>query len=999
MKRLSLLLLVCSLSLRSIANIYTVTSNADAGANTLRQAIIDANANGGTDTIYFNFGAVTTITLSSCNQQILDPVFIDGYSDPGASAGNLMIEIISPAGCNGINLGVGSDGSIVQGLVINGGAVGIYSNNADNHIIRGNYVGTNVTGTAAAASQPQNGIAIVNSDNVTIGGVNGQIDRNIVSGMTQSGIRFESSLSGVVINNYVGTDYTGNGSIGNGEHGVYCYNNSHDPQVGGATAAESNILSDNSSHGIYMHSCDNPVIQGNTCGMGLDGSTILANNGSGINLEFCDGAQIGGTSAPERNYCSANGSFGIVTRNSDNVVIEGNWIGVDKATGLLDYGNFDAAITATNCLDITIGGTAAGAGNICSASGNPGGGADGISIWQNSLRPIIKGNIIGLGADTVTPLQNYGHGIECLQCEDGLIGGATLNERNYIAESFNRQIQLVSSHRVQIVNNYIGTDVSGLLDRGGDEMGIAVSNSEDVVIGGTTAAERNIISANSYTGIEVNGNSPRTIIKGNLIGVGADGVTSLGNLQEGIKITGNQCVDAVIGGPTTDERNIISANGTGNSHHGINIDGGSSGHTIENNYIGLDETGIIARGNAGNGIMINNVDLVDILDNTISSNAEDGINLINVEDGELYGNNIGTRANGSGDRGNGSEGMRLAASSLDNIIGGSLANANTIAYNDGAAGILLESSAQRNEITFNSIFCNSGLGIDLQGSANESVSAPTVTTSDANTVTGTGTAGMTIHVYRNVTSDGGIDCDCEGEIYIGTTTVGGGGTWSLTHSLGLSTSAADAITATQTTTNGSTSEFTSCTPPLPVELLNFDGWKQGEMNQLVWTTVQEINNDYFVLERSLDGINFSPIATINGAGTYFGTTKYYYEDYDIGIGTYYYRLRQVDFDGTVSYSDIILIQIESSLQIVNIFPHPVQVDFNFIVSSLHDEKVTIEVIDVLSKTHIKYSEYLGSGNNFLRIDVPHHLASGVYILKVCTLEEEVGVFKNFVVAR
>ena len=701
---------------------FNVTSNADAGANTLRQAIINANGAAGADIINFNFAAATTITLSTCLPQITGQTTINGYSNIGSGAGNLMIEVISPTGCNGFDFAVGSDGSMIQGLVISGGTTGVYLRNSNNHIVKGNYIGTNMAGTAMAASRLQDGIHLNSSANSTIGGTGGQVERNIISGAVQDGIRMEISTNATIINNYIGVDASGNVALANSQHGIETYNNSHNMRVGGTTLSERNVISANLRNGVYSNASRSPVVKGNMIGIGADGTTKLGNAQSGIDLENTGigPAQVGGTTFAERNYSSCNGAFGVVLRSANNSVIEGNWLGVDAATGLLDYGNNDAAITVTASADVRVGGSVSGSGNICSASGNPGGGADGISIWSNSPRPVIKGNIIGLGADGITPLQNYGHGIECLTCDDGVIGGPTLLERNLIACSFLIGMQLVNSPRMVIINNYLGTDISGTLDRGGAQMGINISSSSDL------------------------------------------------------------------------------------------------------------------------------------------------------------------------------------------MIGGSLANANIIAYNNASAGIVVSGDSQRNTITFNSIFCNSGPGIDLTGAGNESVLTPSVTTSGSNSVNGTGTDGDVIHAYRNSTNDGSGKCNCEGEIYLGTTTVSGG-LWSIAHNLGLSAADAATVTATQTTPLGSTSEFSTCSaPPLPVELVSFDIVRTAEdILSIKWSTAMEQNNSHFNVQRSTDGVNFETIAVVQGRFN-SNVTRYYssIDDHLPDARVIYYRLVQVDKDGAWAASRI-----------------------------------------------------------------------------------------------
>ena len=107
-----------------------VTSNVDAGANTLRQTIINANGAGGTEITNLDFRSVFTIKQSTCLPQIVGQIIINGYSNPGSGAGNLMIEVISPVGCNGFDFAVSSDGSVVQALVISRTTTRVYLHNS-----------------------------------------------------------------------------------------------------------------------------------------------------------------------------------------------------------------------------------------------------------------------------------------------------------------------------------------------------------------------------------------------------------------------------------------------------------------------------------------------------------------------------------------------------------------------------------------------------------------------------------------------------------------------------------------------------------------------------------------------------------------------------------------------------------------------------------------------------------------------------------------------------
>lgn len=777
---------------------FVVSSNANTGTNTLRQAITDANAAAGADIINFNFAVTTTIALTSCLPQIISPVTINGYSNPGAGAGNLRIEVTA-SGCPGVfDFGVGSDGSTIRGIVISGGSIGIRVQNSSNHIIRGNYIGTNIAGSAMAGSRVQDGINLSFSNNTIIGGTGGQIDRNIISGGTQDGIRVVASTGVSIINNYIGTDVTGNLDLGNNGNGIDGYNNgatgSNNMQIGGASLNERNVISANNSNGIYLNFCQSPVVKGNIIGMGLNGTTMLGNSASGIDIENTGAAatkaQIGGATASERNYSSCNGAFGIVVRSAPSTVIQGNWIGVDMSTGNLDYGNYDAAITVTATADVQC------LNNICSGSGNPGFGSDGISIWNTSPRPIIKGNIIGLGVDGTTSLQNYGHGIECLTCDDGIIGGTLVSERNVVASSYYLGIQCVNSPRVSIINNYVGTDVSGTLDRGGTQAGINIGgSSNDVIIGGSTAA-----------------------------------------------------------------RNII-------------------------------------------------------------------------------------------------------------------------AYNNASAGITLESSVQRVRMTFNSIFCNQGPGIDLAGASNEAVPAPVVSSSTTNSLNGTGVNGNVIHIYRNVRADGGVKCNCEGEIYIGSTTVSGG-TWSFTHSLGLSVAAAGAVSATQTTPSGSTSEFSTCSSPvLPIELISFSVVKNTDHTvSIYWSTSSEKNNSHFEVQRSSDGVNFQTIHTIQVDGNSDDIKLYSVIDEKPTEGVNYYRLLQVDYDGKFYVGTIKDIMMDGEWYLI-----PEKNGFTFVAQG-SEAKETLYTVYSLNGIIVAHGRITNDKNR-----ITLNLPVAVYIAYVQNREE----FKSY----
>ncbi|MFC2086477.1 T9SS type A sorting domain-containing protein, partial [Bacteroidota bacterium] len=139
--------------------------------------------------------------------------------------------------------------------------------------------------------------------------------------------------------------------------------------------------------------------------------------------------------------------------------------------------------------------------------------------------------------------------------------------------------------------------------------------------------------------------------------------------------------------------------------------------------------------------------------------------------------------------------------------------------------------------------------------------------------------------------------------------------------------------------------------PLPVELINFYGEVIDEQVNLFWTTASEIDNDNFEIERSEDGIHFETIANIDGYG-YANELKHYkYTDKNPLYESIYYRLKQNDFDGISSYSDIINVTYKRNSELYNtlLYPNPASTDkLNISLNGFYDiNQIEIIIIDKL----------------------------------------------------
>ncbi len=419
-----LALWLASVTSGAIAATFTVTSVADGGAGSLRQAILDANGNVGADTIAFNIvgSGVQTIAPGSALPTITDGVTIDGYTQPGSSSNTnapeqgtnavILIEL------DGTNTGVGSEaavlffaagsgGSAVRGLAVNRGHyAGIRLSGVAGMAIDGNFIGTDPSG---AVSHGNNNFGILGNNgpsNVTIGGTT-PASRNLISGNGTSGINFGSGGLGgtghLIQGNLIGTDATGGNALAGAQNGIEIDNSSSaNITVGGTTAAARNVVSGNGSYGIRLNNGSGLVVSGNFVGTDVTGMAPLPNNNYGILVE-ANGSTIGGAAAGAGNVISANAIHGIEISSATGVTVQGNLIGTDL-TGTFALGNQNRGIyvLASNA---TIGGTAPGEGNTIAHSGAGGvvvqGSVSGNAIRGNSI--YANGTIgIDLNADSVT---------------------------------------------------------------------------------------------------------------------------------------------------------------------------------------------------------------------------------------------------------------------------------------------------------------------------------------------------------------------------------------------------------------------------------------------------------------------------------------------------------------------------------------------------------------------------------------------------------------------
>jgi CSLREA domain-containing protein len=426
---------------RTTPTVITVTTAADTYAHdglvSLREAITAANTNAvvngdtpagqaGLDTIQFAIPGtgVQVLTLSSSLPSIAEPVVIDGYSQPGSAPNTLavgdnatiLIEV-DAAGQGAFTQGGTIPGSVFQGLsVVNASGYAINMQFQSSVTIRGDFLGVHADGVTARGNAA--GVYVSGTGGDLIGGPNPG-DRNIISGNNGDGVVVAGS-NATVQGNYVGTTRDGTIAVANAGIGINVISGPND-LIGGGSAGARNIVSGNIQHGIYVSS-PNTSVQGNYVGTDVSGSFAIPNRGYGVWLNGGPaGCVVGGTSPGQGNLISGNGQDGLHSWGT-GTLIQGNFIGTNAAgTVAIPNGLSGIATSGTN----TIGGTAAGAGNLI--SGNV---QSGIAVNANDT---IQGNRIGVAADGKSPLPNGFYGVLITSGTNMSVGGTAAGAGNVIA--------------------------------------------------------------------------------------------------------------------------------------------------------------------------------------------------------------------------------------------------------------------------------------------------------------------------------------------------------------------------------------------------------------------------------------------------------------------------------------------------------------------------------------------------------------------------------------
>jgi titin len=824
-----------SLERRELPSTYTVTSPADSGPGTLRQAILDTDTSSGPYTINFDLQGLTTIKPTSPLPGLGNNTIIDGTTQPGYAGTPLVV-------LDGSSAGTYLDGSGIPGLeIIRGGGTirglaidhwsgpGILLEQASNEVITGNYIGTDATGTLAAGNNAGvevfnrftgndtiggtavgagNLIAYNNTEGILVGAANTTIAGNVIVGNRVDGVLVRSSLN-TVQGNFIGTDATGSAAFGN-TNGVVIESSNN--MIGGPSLGAGNVISGNTNYGVAVLTYSAPslptgnLIEGNDIGTNASGTAALPN----LIGVFSNGGfnnTIGGVATGAGNLISGNTDYGIAFLGSPGYstanLIQGNRIGTDQSGDTSLPNSIGVLINGAG--NATVGGTAAADGNLI--SGNSQFGVD-----LQSPGTTLQGNLIGTDAAGTAALPN-GDGIVS-SAASNTIGGTQSGAGNLISGNTNDGIELLpGASSNQVLGNTIGTDPTGSTALG-NYYGVYVYGASSNTIGGSAAG--NLISGNRQYGLALSGiGASQNQVLDNFIGTDRGGDAALPNV---IGVIVNGAANNTIGGGTTATRNLIS----GNTLDGIVIsNSGATANTVTGNYIGVNAAGTVALSN-GVGIQ-----MASAPSNTIGGTAAGAGNLISgnfwygvqitgatATGNLLEGNVIGLSANHSNSLSS-KVGVYLLNAS-NNTIGGTTSGAGNIIAENGW-GVRI-SGGTGDAILGNSIFGNTVLGIQLLNGGDNNQPAPVL--SSATNAGGITTVSGTLTAAANTTytleffwtpAHYATGADVQGKTFLlrvqVTTNANGVATFSIP--LPLQVPAGDFVTATATDPNDDTSQFSN----------------------------------------------------------------------------------------------------------------------------------------------------------------------------------------------
>ncbi|MEX1001377.1 MAG: gliding motility-associated C-terminal domain-containing protein [Crocinitomicaceae bacterium] len=635
----------------------------------------------GTNYIGANTGDAIHL-INGANQNQIIRNYIGNVNGVAGTENDRGIAVLSNSVGNEIgNLNVG-DGNTIGGNL----SYGVALIEADSNKMMGNYVGTD----GGNGVWPNDvGILIRESHGNVIGkDWVGSGLSNVIANNTNEGILIEQNSEGnIVAANKIGTNTAGNAVASNGS-GVKIITGSKFNQLGGSKLLNlGNTISGNNVMGVVLES-DSNFVSGNFIGVSSDNLLALGIQDQGIYVSGSQGNIIGGNRDTLGNFIAGNEQAGVLIDNAANTLISGNIIG-HVSGNIQPYG-------------IEIKGPSATLNQIGNPPLNTHGNfiftnlTAGIYIYDGATDNMIQSNVVGVDTNffEYPNIQAAGVLITATAGAANHIGNNVPDGGNLISGNGNGIV--IQADQQEVINNKIGTDLSGTLQIENTANGILLNNgAQNNQIGGAGPLMTNLISGNTLSGVRMeDAGTELNVIAGNIIGISMDSLVAIPN---------NIGVDLAIGASNNSIGQNVSNGGntiSGNLTFGVFIhDTGTDNNSVYNNYIGLvhpNVHGVVISNNATDNVVGGATPLQS---NVISGNDSVGVGINGASNNYIMNNRIGSSIDG--------------LSPIPNYLGVAFFNASTnfignpsvgnlISGNTGA-NIVLDAGSSFNEIQSNKI--------------------------------------------------------------------------------------------------------------------------------------------------------------------------------------------------------------------------------------------------------------------------------------------------------
>jgi hypothetical protein len=705
---------------RQLMATFAVTSLGDAGAGTLRQAIVQSNGTPGPDMIQFDVAGTIRLGRASL-PSITDPVTIDGTTAPGF-AGSPVVTL-DFHGTRGLNFARGADGSDLRALsLVRAGTAGV-TLNASHVTVEGNDIGVLADGVTAAGNRgdgvrinagsrdnlighddPVTGVSYYNADGVGLQPVSGwqgirdsgTPGQYLMTGTTGSqGLLYDGPISGVG-----GTSYAVNmpGSIATSVYGPDVLGNGDIRLVGTYRTGDDTV-----NGFLYQGAMSDLSNAGNYRTVDYPGAQLTYVHSTMGNLAVGNFEEPSPTGAPISGgrgfiYDVASNTFPTEIHFPGSISTSAYGIWYNGGTSYTICGGFSTVPGGPLDQDgITIGhamlvdyDSATGQFSHWTQIDYPTGPAgvtlgthfEGISSAEKGVYTLSAGSIASGATVNGTSSDVFGSFVTIRRNTDGSFGPAAWVNLDYPYAS-----------GVTTSNSVAGNQL----------VGIVITSTGNVAYQATVnvgAQLSNVISGNMGNGIGMYGSSGNRIAM-NHIGTDASGNVAVGNRGNGIRLTSGAAFNR-IGGQSTDgndptagvfarppQGNLIS----GNRANGVLIDGRATQNLLSGNFVGTTASGNAALGNRQDGVAIENADSNQLIGctyqqspfvfyNVISGNGGNGLRITNSDNTTVQANFLGVGANNASVVANGGDGLLISGDSTNTQVGGVIPLGNVISGND-----------------------------------------------------------------------------------------------------------------------------------------------------------------------------------------------------------------------------------------------------------------------------------------------------------------------------